>query len=98
MDSKTRAKLRSLASKVPATVIIGKDGITENVVNQISTELDARELVKISVLSSDEDYKSMLEELSNKLNAEQIAHIGKKLVLYRYSNKKKVKHVLEVDA
>ncbi len=53
MDSKTRAKLRALASQIDATVIVGKDGITDNVLAQISMELDAKELVKISVLSSD---------------------------------------------
>lgn len=95
MDSKTRAKLRSLATKIDATVIIGKDGLTENVLSQISMELDAKELVKISVLSSDEDLKKMLEEIATKLSAEQVCHIGKKLVVYRFSTKKKVKHVLE---
>lgn len=95
MDSKTRAKLRAIASQIDATVIVGKDGITDNVLAQISMELDAKELVKISVLSSDEDYKAMLEEISTKLKAEPICHIGKKLVVYRFSMKKKVKHVLE---
>lgn len=97
MDSKTRAKLRALASQIDATVIIGKDGISDNVLSQISMELDAKELVKISVLSSDEDYKAMLEEISTKLNAEPVCYIGKKLVVYRFSMKKKVKHVLEAN-
>lgn len=97
MDSKTRAKLRALASQIDATVIIGKDGISDNVLSQISMELDAKELVKISVLSSDEDYKAMLEEISTKLNAEPVCYIGKKLVIYRFSMKKKVKHVLEAN-
>ena len=97
MDSKTRAKLRALASQIDATVIIGKDGISDNVLSQISMELDAKELVKISVLSSDEDYKAMLEEISTKLNAEPVCCIGKKLVVYRFSMKKKVKHVLEAN-
>ena len=78
-------------------MIIGKDGISDNVLSQISMELDAKELVKISVLSSDEDYKAMLEEISTKLNAEPVCHIGKKLVVYRFSMKKKVKHVLEAN-
>ena len=56
-----------------------------------------KELVKISVLSSDEDYKAMLEEISTKLNAEPVCYIGKKLVVYRFSMKKKVKHVLEAN-
>ncbi len=95
MESKTRAKLRALASKIEPSVIIGKEGITDNLVNQISTDLDAHELVKISVLESDLNYKDMLNEIASKLNAEPICCIGKKLVIYRYSSKKKVKHVLD---
>jgi len=96
MDSKTRAKLRSIASLVQPTVIIGKDGVTENVIKQINMDLDARELVKITVLENDIDYKELLNELAGKLNAEPVCSIGKKLVLYRYSSKKKVNHVLDM--
>jgi len=96
LDSKTRAKLRSIASTIQPTVIIGKDGATENVVKQINMDLDARELVKITVLENDIDYKELLNELAGKLNAEPVCSIGKKLVLYRYSSKKKVNHVLDM--
>ena len=96
MDSKTRAKLRGIASTIQPTVIIGKDGLTENVVKQIDMDLNARELVKITVLENDIDYKALLTEISEKVHAEPVCSIGKKLVLYRYSSKKNVKHVLEV--
>ena len=95
LDSKTRAKLRSIASTIQPSVIIGKDGVTENVVKQINMDLDARELIKITVLENDIDYKELLNDLAGKLNAEPVCSIGKKLVLYRYSSKKKVNHVLE---
>ena len=95
MDSKTRALLRGKANKLEPSVIIGIGGITENVINQISINLDAHELVKVSVLGNDLDCKKILNELASKLNAEPVCAIGKKLVLYRYSFKKKVKHILE---
>lgn len=95
MDSKTRAKLRALAGKVKPTVIIGKDGIDENLIRQVQIDLEAHELVKISVLENDLDYKALLKEIAQKTNAEEICAIGKKLVLYRFSSKKGVKHILE---
>lgn len=95
MDSKTRAKLRAMANQLAPSVIIGKDGVTDSVIYQISLELDARELVKISVLSNEVDHKEILNELANTLNAEPISQIGKKMVLYRFSSKKGVKHILE---
>ena len=86
---------------ITATILIGMvfGGVNvnaeENVINQISINLDAHELVKVSVLGNDLDCKKILNELASKLNAEPICAIGKKLVLYRYSFKKKVKHILE---
>lgn len=97
MDSKTRAKLRSIASTVQPSVIIGKDGLTENVIKQIGMNLDAHELVKITVLENDIDYKELLNEVADKVHAEPVCSIGKKLVVYRYSGRKGVKHVLDCD-
>ena len=53
LNSKQRAKLRSIASTIDATTIIGKDGITENVLAQIENELHARELVKVKITEAD---------------------------------------------
>jgi RNA-binding protein len=94
LNSKERAKLRSLASGVQATTIIGKDGLSETVLSQILRELDARELVKISVLESSEiSAKDYLHEVAQKLGAEEVCSIGRKFVIYKYSTKKGVKHI-----
>ena len=55
LNSKQRAKLRSIASTIQATTIMGKDGLTETVLAQIDRELTARELVKVSVLENAEE-------------------------------------------
>ena len=96
MDSKTRAKLRSLSNKIKPSVIIGKEGITDNVVKQTDMNLTAHELVKISANESDVNLEEMLNTLSNKTNAEPVCVLGKKLVIYRYSTKKRIKHILDV--
>ena len=94
MTSKQRAKLRSLASGISPTTIVGKDGLNENVLAQIDRELLSRELVKVSVLESAEgSVKEYLELAAEKLGAEQVCHIGRKFVLYRFSTKHGVKHI-----
>lgn len=94
MNSKQRAKLRSLASTLEPTTIIGKDGITETVLNQIDAQLVARELVKVSVLEGAEmSAKDCLICVANKLNAEQVCSIGRKFAVYRRSDKKGIKHI-----
>lgn len=95
LNSKQRAKLRSIASTIDTTTIVGKDGLTENVLGQIDRELYARELVKVSVLEgSEQSAKECLFEAAEKLKAEQVCFIGRKFVLYRLSNKKGVKHIV----
>lgn len=94
LNSKQRAKLRSLASTISATTIMGKDGLTDTVLAQIDRELTARELVKVSVLESAEaSAKDYLIQASEALKAEQVCFIGKKFVLYRKSNKQGIKHI-----
>ena len=94
MNSKQRAKLRSLASTIEATTIIGKDGLTDTVLEQIDNQLHSRELVKVSILEGAElSAKEYLNIASEKLKAEQVCSIGRKFVLYRLSNKKGIKHI-----
>lgn len=94
LNSKQRAKLRSLASTISATTIMGKDGLTDTVLAQIDRELTARELVKVSVLETAEaSARDYLIESAEKLKAEQVCFIGKKFVLYRRSNKQGIKHI-----
>ena len=50
ITGKQRAYLRSLANKVPSIFQIGKEGISDNLVKQLSDALTARELIKIHVL------------------------------------------------
>ncbi|MBR2906909.1 MAG: ribosome assembly RNA-binding protein YhbY [Clostridia bacterium] len=90
ITSKQRAYLRSLAADIPCIMQIGKCGISENLIRTVSDALEARELVKLSVLdNSDETPRTAADALSEALGAEVVAVIGKKLVLYRESIKDK---------
>ena len=95
IDKKTRIKLRSLASTTKPTVWVGKDGFSENVLKQLEEELFNHELVKIS-LQENVDIPSEFEltETAVKLGAEVVTTIGRKIVLYKHSEKKNIKHVL----
>ena len=52
LTSKQRAYLRGLASTEPAIMQIGKGGIGENLVKTVYDALEARELIKLSVLEN----------------------------------------------
>lgn len=94
MDSKTRAKLRSIAQNVSPSVSIGKTGLTDGVIDQINMNLNAHEIVKIDVLeTADADKKALLNHICETLKAEPVCVIGRKIVVYRFSGKLK-NHVL----
>ena len=90
ITSKQRAYLRSLANTEPTIMQIGKGGISENLVKTISDALEARELIKISVLENCEyPAREAADEISAAVGAEVAGVIGRKIILYRESEKNK---------
>ena len=60
----------------------------------LSSALEARELIKVTVLKNAEDEaKYLADDLAAELNAEVVCTIGHKIVLYRRSLKDGVKHI-----
>ena len=93
--SKERSNLRSMAQTIQPITQIGKGGISENLIISLSEALEARELIKVSVLNNnDDDPKAIAVELERLLNAQTVAVTGKKIVLYRRSSKKDFKHIV----
>lgn len=86
MTSKQRAQLRSMANTLQPLYQIGKAGVTPAVTEQLDAALEARELIKITVLeTAPEGPKDTMETLAARLRAEPVQCIGKKLTLYRRS-------------
>lgn len=94
MTTKQRSKLRSLAQTIEPIGQIGKGGISDNMIAGLSSALEARELIKVTVLKNAEDEaKYLADDLAAELNAEVVCTIGHKIVLYRHSLKDGVKHI-----
>ena len=90
MTSKQRAYLRGLGTSCPAIMQVGKGGITENLIKTVSDALEARELIKLSVLENcGYTAREAADELAEALGAEVAGVIGRKIILYRESEKNK---------
>lgn len=90
ITSKQRATLRSLAVNIPTIMQVGKGGITENLIKTVSDALEARELIKLGVLENcEETPREAAEALAEAVSAEVVAVIGRKMILYRASEKNK---------
>lgn len=89
MTGKERAEWRAKAQHIDPVVHIGKDGVTDNVVQQVDDALTARELIKGSVQqNSDVSAREACDMLAQKTGAEPVSVIGRKFVLYRFSPEK----------
>lgn len=86
ITGKERATLRAMANTIQPIFQIGKGGIGENLIQQVDEALEARELIKISVLeTADVTAREASDILSKELGAEAVQSIGRKFVLYRRS-------------
>lgn len=86
LNTKQIAHLRGLAHSLSPVVMIGNQGLTENVIKEIELNLNAHELIKVQVAGDDrEARKAIYTEICNKTQAVAVHHIGKQLVFYRPS-------------
>lgn len=95
MTSKQRAYLRGLANKIEPIFQIGKGGLTDVLIEQLSDALEARELIKINVLKTAPDYaKDLANEIAEATNSDVVQVIGNKITLFR---QRKEKSRFEID-
>ena len=94
LTSKQRAYLRSLAVDLDTILMVGKSGMSPELTKQADDALEARELIKGTVLeTSPMDAKEALQALCEATRAEPVQAIGRRFVLYRM-NREEPKIVL----
>ena len=87
-------QLRSMANRLEATIGVGKAGITDAVVRQTDSALEANELVKCSVQgTSGMDTREAATALARPTHAQVVQVIGHKFVLYRTSQREDIEHI-----
>ncbi|WP_226667318.1 ribosome assembly RNA-binding protein YhbY [Metabacillus litoralis] len=90
LKGKQKRFLRSEAHHLNPIFQVGKGGVNENMITQISEALEARELLKVSILQNCEDDKNTVaEEIVNGTKAELVQIIGNTIVLFKESKENK---------
>ena len=88
LTSKQRAEFRAQANSLETTLIVGKDGVTENVIAEADRLLTARELVKGKVLETAlMSAREVSEAICEATGADGISCVGYKFVIWRFSEK-----------
>ncbi len=90
LTSKQRAALRSLSNEMDTIMQVGKGGIGEELIISVNNALEARELIKMSVLdTAPVTSREAADQLAEETGADVVSVVGRKFVLYRESKKKK---------
>ncbi|MDE7038598.1 MAG: ribosome assembly RNA-binding protein YhbY [Lachnospiraceae bacterium] len=96
MTTKQRAYLKSLAMTMDPIFQIGKNSMTPELTKAVEEALNARELIKVSVLKNCMDDPRMLAEmLAERTHSAVVQVIGKKIILYKEGKDKNKK--IELD-
>ena len=91
LTSKQRAFLRGIAVNEDTILMIGKGGISDEVIMQADGALKVRELIKGKVLeTAPGDTCELAKEVARLSGAEVVQIIGAKFVLYRRNPEKTV--------
>ena len=94
MTTKQRACLKGLAMTMEPILQIGKSSLTPELTNAVREALDARELIKVSVLKNClDDSRELGQTLAERTNSEVVQVIGKKIVLYKQAKDEKKRKI-----
>ncbi len=84
---------RALSAERP-TVWVGKEGATTQIINEISKQLDTREMIKAKILKTalkDEESKNIATKIAQQTDSLLIEVRGHTFLLYKRKQKKRVK-------
>ena len=95
MTSKQRAYLKGLAMTIDPIFQIGKSSVTPELTAAVAEALEARELIKLSILKNcRDDGKSVAAVLAERTHSEVVQVIGKKIVLYKPAKDEKKRKIV----
>lgn len=86
MEKEKLYQLKSEANQINPILNIGKNGVTDTVIEELNKQLKANRLVKVRILKSAEegkDVKVIAEEIAAATRSTLIEVRGRTVVLYR---------------
>lgn len=95
LNSRQRAQLRAMANDMETILQVGKAGINENTIKQVSDALEARELIKLRVLETcPTTSRETADSIAEAVECDVVQVIGTRFILYKESkNNKTIKLV-----
>ena len=86
LTTKQKVYLRSLAQGIKPVVQIGKEGLSDNLMETVLNYLKKHELIKISILQNSYVTKEEAIDFFNQEEIEFVQSIGRQIILYKQSD------------
>ena len=83
LSSSQRSFLRSQAHHLEPVVLIGKNGVTDGVIESVNKALDTRELIKIKFRDFKDNKQFIANEIAASANCQVVGMIGHTIILFR---------------
>ena len=94
ITGKQRAYLRKISHDTEPIFQIGKDGITDALIDGIDKALNKREILKVHILETALlDTRETCDYVAKRLKAEPVQAIGNKFIIYRRSDEEKYRKI-----
>lgn len=91
-------ELRAKGQALQSTVFVGKEGITEKVLDEISRQLDKHKLVKVKLLPAvEKDRKEAAQELADKSSSVLVEIRGRTVLLAKEPRSTRIGQHLNID-
>jgi RNA-binding protein len=78
-----RKHLRGLAHHVKPVVHVGKNGVTDPVLQEVEEALDSHELIKVKLVDPQGRKKELAGELASRSGGTRVGLVGNVVTLYR---------------
>ena len=78
-----RKYLRGAAHSYKPLVQIGKEGLSESVLDAIDTALEAHELIKVKIVAERDQREQFVPIIEERLGCECVGTVGRMAILYR---------------
>ncbi|MFO7975111.1 MAG: YhbY family RNA-binding protein, partial [Candidatus Hydrogenedentota bacterium] len=92
-----RKYLRGLGQKLEPIVMVGKNGITDTLIDSTNKALTAHELVKVRFVDRKDEKRALIDELAAATKSEVVGMIGHTALLYRQHEEEEKRKIFFPD-
>lgn len=96
INSKQRSILRSIGQNIDPVVMVGKDKLKDNVVNQLDEALHVHEIVKVKFVAHKDEVEEMARTLEKETASFLVAVTGFTALYFRQDEKDKSKRIYNI--